>query len=41
MAGVWKNLKLQVKFTLVIGAGLIVLATLAVTAVGYVEFASM
>ena len=41
MAGLWKNLKLQVKFTLVIGGGLIVLATLAVTAVSYVEFAGM
>jgi methyl-accepting chemotaxis protein len=41
MAGFWKNLRLQVKFTLIVGTGLLVLATLTVTAVGYFEFAAM
>jgi hypothetical protein len=41
MAGWFKNLKLQMKFMLVIGAGLFVLGALAVTAQGFIEYGSM
>ena len=41
MAGLWTNLKLQARFALIIGAGLIALATSAAAAVGYFEYSNL
>ena len=41
MAGLWTNLKLQAKFTLIIGTGLIALATSAAAVVGYFEYSNL
>ena len=41
MAQFWKNLKLQLKFTLVVGAGLLALATSTVAVVNYFAYASL
>src|SRR5450759_904042 len=41
MAGLWKNLKLQTKFTLVIGAGLLTLALSAAAVVSYFEYSNI
>jgi methyl-accepting chemotaxis protein len=37
----WNNLKLQAKFTLAIGAGVLVLAASTVTVLGYIQFSSL
>jgi methyl-accepting chemotaxis protein len=41
MAGLWKNLKLQAKFTLVVGAGLLALAVSVAAVVGYFEYSNI
>ena len=41
MIVVWKNLKLQAKFTLVIGAGLLALAVSAAAVVSYFEYSNL
>jgi len=41
MIGLWKNLKLQAKFTLIVGAGVLALAVSAVAVIGYIQFSSI
>ena len=41
MAGWWKNLKLQAKFALIIGAGILTLAASTVTVFGYLEYSNI
>src|SRR5664279_2316275 len=41
MAGLWKNLKLQAKFTLVVGAGLLTLAASTAAVVSYFEYSNI
>src|SRR3990172_6069760 len=41
MAGLWKNLKLQAKFTLVVGAGLLALAVSTAAVVSYFEYSNL
>ncbi len=41
MFGLWKNLKLQAKFALVVGAGLVALAASTVAVIGYVDYSGL
>jgi methyl-accepting chemotaxis protein len=41
MIGMWKNLKLQAKFALIIGAGILTLAASTVAIIGYLEYSNI
>ena len=41
MTRFWKNLRLQAKFALIVGAGILVLASMTVAVVGYLEYAAV
>ncbi len=41
MAGLWKNLRLQAKFALIVGAGILALAVSTVVVIGYIEFSGV
>jgi methyl-accepting chemotaxis protein len=41
MVGLWKNLKLQAKFALVVGAGVLALAAATVAVIGYLDYSGL